>query len=63
MDSQQSGTGSSLMNIGSSIVGGNSAEKAKRYQAKQVERNATAKRAQGSRQTQELLRQGDKLAL
>lgn len=48
-------------NIGSSIAEGNAADKAARFKAKQVERNAIAKRAQGTRQTQEGLRQGRKL--
>lgn len=48
-------------NVGSSIAEGNAADKAARFKAKQVERNAIAKRAQGTRQTQEGLRLGRKL--
>ena len=48
-------------NVGSSIAEGNAADKAARFKAKQVERNAIAKRAQGTRQTQEGLRIGRKL--
>lgn len=50
-----------MFNVGSSIAEGNAAEKAARFKAKQVERNAIAKRAQGTRQTQEGLRVGRKL--
>jgi hypothetical protein len=50
-----------MFSAGSSIAEGNAAEKAARFKAKQVERNAIAKRAQGTRQTQEGLRVGRKL--
>jgi len=50
-----------VFNAGSSIAEGNAAEKAAKFKAKQVERNAIAKRAQGTRQTQEGIRIGEKL--
>jgi hypothetical protein len=54
------GSASSIFGIGSSIMEGNAADKVAKFKAKQIERNATAKRAQGTRQAQELKRQGSK---
>lgn len=53
------GMGSTIFSTVSSLFGGS--DKAARFKAKQVERNAIAKRAQGTRQTQEGLRVGRKL--
>lgn len=47
-------------NVATAISEGNAADKALRFKAKQIERNATAKRAQGTRQAQEGFRFGKK---
>ena len=47
-----------ILGAGSSILGGSAADKAMRFQAKQLERNAKATRAKGTRATQEGLRKG-----
>ena len=62
MDSiKMEGMGPTIFSAGSSLIGGNAANKAAKFKAKQIERNAIAKRAQGTRQAQEGLRSGRKL--
>jgi hypothetical protein len=52
------GLGSTLFSSVSNLVGGGGADKAAKFKAQQIERNAKAKRASGTRQTQEGLRKG-----
>lgn len=61
MDAEQFNLGSTIFSAGSALAGGSAADKAARFKAKQIERNAIAKRAEGTRQTQEGLRIGRKL--
>jgi len=50
--------GSTLFSSVSSLVGGGAADKAAKFKAQQIERNAKARRASGTRETQEGLRKG-----
>jgi len=52
------GAFSSIFSAGSALAGGSAADKTAKFKAQQIERNAKARRASGTRETQEGLRKG-----